>query len=680
MNSLRPAVGRPGTFGEYGGRYVPETLIPALEALEKGMLDATHDASFQRELGELLSDFGGRPTPLMFAERLSNRCNARVFLKREDLLHTGAHKLNNTLGQCLLARRMGKSRVIAETGAGQHGVATAAACAKLGLACEVFMGAVDVERQAPNVQRMKLLGARVHPVASGDRTLKDAMNEALRDWVTHVRTTFYCLGSVAGPHPYPTLVRDLQRVIGDEARAQLLVRDKALPDAVVACIGGGSNAMGLFTAFLGDPTVRLWGVEAAGDGLLTERHAASLAKGQTAILHGSRSAVLQDAHGQVAHAHSISAGLDYPGVGPELAALRDERRLSRRAQRTVKRFWPLLGFARTRESCPRWRAARPRPRRGHRQGAWARRPDHRESIGARRQGPDDRAGSTRCARWRADGMTRRRIDHALVQARAERRSALVVYLCAGDPDLAATERLVPRFIQAGADVIELGVPFSDPIADGPVIQAASERSLAKGTTLEGVLALVHRLRGQGCDAAIALMSYLNPIHALGDSGAIARAGVDGLILPDLPFDDAAPWTTMRASVADLGMDLIPLAAPTTPPNRLATIGGAASGFLYFVSVTGVTGTRASLPPELPAQLAAARAVSRVPVAVGFGIDSPAQARALAEHADGVIVGSALVRLLSTSGEDAAVDFVHDLSAALKSTEPAPTPHSRAHSC
>ena len=320
----RPSV---GAFGAYGGRYVPETLIPALEELEAGFALARADAGYLRELAELLRDFGGRPTPLMFASTLSARSGARVYLKREDLVHTGAHKLNNTLGQCLLARRMGKSRVIAETGAGQHGVATAAACARLGLRCEVFMGAVDVERQAPNVQRMKLLGATVHPVESGTRTLKDAMNEALRDWVTHVRTTFYCLGSVAGPHPYPTLVRDLQRVIGDEARAQVLEREGRLPDAVVACVGGGSNAMGLFTAFLGDAGVKLWGVEAAGDGLTTRRHGASLALGRPAILHGSRSSVLQDDDGQIAHAHSISAGLDYPGVGPELAALRDSGRL-----------------------------------------------------------------------------------------------------------------------------------------------------------------------------------------------------------------------------------------------------------------------------------------------------------------------------------------------------------------
>jgi tryptophan synthase beta chain len=320
---------RLGYFGEYGGRFVPETLVYALDELDKGWQQARTDPTFEAERQRLLADFGGRPTPLMLAESLTRDAGgARIYLKREDLLHTGAHKLNNTIGQCLLAKRMGKPRVIAETGAGQHGVATAAACAKLGLRCEIFMGAVDVERQAPNVQRMRLLGATLHPVTSGTATLKDAMNEALRDWVTHVRTTFYCLGSVAGPHPYPSMVRDFQRVIGDEARGQIREREGRLPDAVVACVGGGSNAMGIFTAFLGDESVKLVAVEAAGDGLHTARHGASLALGRPAILHGSRSSVLQDDDGQIAHAHSISAGLDYPGVGPELAALRDSGRLT----------------------------------------------------------------------------------------------------------------------------------------------------------------------------------------------------------------------------------------------------------------------------------------------------------------------------------------------------------------
>jgi tryptophan synthase beta chain len=318
----------PGRFGPYGGRYVPETLIPALDALVAAWAEARVDPAYRRAVAEELRDWAGRPTPLTFAPRLTESFGgAEVWLKREDLLHTGAHKVNNTIGQVQLALRMEKRRIIAETGAGQHGVATAAACARVGLTCEVFMGAEDVRRQSPNVQRMRLFGATVRPVESGSRTLKDAMNEAIRDWVTNVRTTFYVIGSVAGPHPYPSLVRDLQRVIGEEARAQCLERLGGLPDAVVACVGGGSNAMGAFTAFLDDRSVRLVAVEAGGEGLASGRHGASLTAGSFGILHGSASSILQTVDGQVAEAHSVSAGLDYPGVGPELALLRDTGRL-----------------------------------------------------------------------------------------------------------------------------------------------------------------------------------------------------------------------------------------------------------------------------------------------------------------------------------------------------------------
>ncbi|MDH5493322.1 MAG: tryptophan synthase subunit beta, partial [Myxococcales bacterium] len=310
----------------YGGRFVAETLMPALEELEAAYEAARADASFDRELRALLADYVGRATPLYEARRLSAEVGLRVLLKREDLCHTGAHKVNNTIGQILLARRMGKTRIIAETGAGQHGVATATACALFGLPCEVYMGEEDVRRQAPNVRRMELLGARVHSVRSGSRTLKDAMNEALRDWVTNVRTTHYCVGSAAGPHPYPNMVRDFQAVIGEEARTQCLERTGALPAAVIACVGGGSNAIGIFHAFLEDEEVRLFGVEAAGEGIESGRHAAPLTAGVVGVLHGAKSYVLQSADGQILEAHSISAGLDYPGVGPQHAQLRDSGR------------------------------------------------------------------------------------------------------------------------------------------------------------------------------------------------------------------------------------------------------------------------------------------------------------------------------------------------------------------
>ncbi|MDR7598215.1 MAG: tryptophan synthase subunit beta, partial [Armatimonadota bacterium] len=312
-----------GRFGPFGGRYVPETLVPALEELGEAYARFSRDPDFRAELAVLLRDYAGRPTPLYFARRLSDRLGVRVYLKREDLLHTGAHKINNALGQVLLAKRMGKRRVIAETGAGQHGVATATAAAMLGLPCDVYMGREDTERQALNVYRMQLLGARVIPVDGGTRTLKDAINEALRDWVTHVRDTFYVIGSVVGPHPYPQMVRDFQSVIGREARQQVLEREGRLPDAVVACVGGGSNAMGLFSAFVQDPSVRLVGVEAGGLGLHTGQHAASLTAGSPGILHGAYTYLLQDDAGQVLGTHSVSAGLDYPGVGPEHAYLKE---------------------------------------------------------------------------------------------------------------------------------------------------------------------------------------------------------------------------------------------------------------------------------------------------------------------------------------------------------------------
>jgi len=316
-----------GRFGGYGGRYVPETLIPALEALEAAHIEARRDPAFAVEFDRYLRTFCGRPTPLYFARRLTEALGgARVYLKREDLLHTGAHKINNTVGQVLLAVRMGKRRIIAETGAGQHGVATAAAAAAFGLPCDVYMGAEDMERQALNVFRMRLLGARVISVDGGSRTLKDAINEALRDWVTNVRDTFYVFGTVAGPHPYPTIVRDFHAVIGAEAREQVLAAEGRLPDACVACVGGGSNAIGLFQTFLDDPGVALIGVEAAGLGLETGQHAASLSAGSPGVLHGAFSYLLQDAGGQVVPTHSISAGLDYPGVGPEHSHLKDTGR------------------------------------------------------------------------------------------------------------------------------------------------------------------------------------------------------------------------------------------------------------------------------------------------------------------------------------------------------------------
>jgi tryptophan synthase beta chain len=314
-------------FGPYGGQYVPETLMPALDELEQAWLEARDDPEFQAELGGLLRDYVGRPTPLYLARRLSERAGRPIYLKREDLNHTGAHKINNALGQALLAKRMGKTRIIAETGAGQHGVASATACALLDLQCIVYMGTEDMRRQKPNVERMELLGTRVEPVEAGARTLKEAVSAAIRDWVTNVGDTHYIIGSCVGPAPYPALVRDLQRVIGDETRSQILERTGRLPERVIACVGGGSNSIGMFAAFVPDVEVELIGVEAGGFGIETGKHGAALtAGGRPGVLHGSFSAIMQDEDGQILEAHSISAGLDYPGVGPEHAWLRDSGR------------------------------------------------------------------------------------------------------------------------------------------------------------------------------------------------------------------------------------------------------------------------------------------------------------------------------------------------------------------
>ena len=326
-NSLRTGPDERGHFGIYGGRFVAETLMPLILDLEKAYNGAKADPSFQQEMDGYLAHYVGRPSPLYFAERLTGHLKgAKIYFKREELNHTGAHKVNNVLGQIMLARRMGKKRIIAETGAGMHGVATATLCARFGLECIVYMGAVDVERQKPNVFRMKMLGAEVRPVVSGSKTLKDAMNEALRDWVTNVANTFYCIGTVAGPHPYPAMVRDFQCAIGNECKVQMPEAAGRQPDVVVAAVGGGSNAMGIFHPYIDMPEVELVGVEAAGEGLSSGRHAASLLQGSVGVLHGNRTYVLQDDNGQIQETHSVSAGLDYPGVGPEHAWLKDSGR------------------------------------------------------------------------------------------------------------------------------------------------------------------------------------------------------------------------------------------------------------------------------------------------------------------------------------------------------------------
>ena len=496
-NSFRTGPDERGHFGIFGGRFVAETLMPLILDLEKAYAEAKADPAFQAEMNGYLKHYVGRPSPLYFAERLTEHLGgAKIYFKREELNHTGSHKVNNVLGQIMVARRMGKKRIIAETGAGQHGVATATLCARFGLDCVVYMGAVDVERQKPNVFRMEMLGAKVVPVQSGSRTLKDAMNEALRDWVTNVHNTFYCIGTVAGPHPYPMMVRDFQSIIGDETREQMQEAEGRLPDSLIACIGGGSNAMGLFHPFLDDPRVEIFGVEAAGHGL-TQLHAASIAGGRPGVLHGNRTYLLMDDDGQIQDAHSISAGLDYPGIGPEHSWLHETGRVTLSVgDRRGGAGGVSVAVA----------AGRHHPGAGagacHRQGDGARAEaaegssDGGQSLRPRRQG---RAAGRRHFEGQEEVTTR--IDARFADLQKQGRSAFVTFLMAGDPDPATSLAIIKALPKAGADIIEIGMPFTDPMADGPAIQAAGLRALKAGMTLKKTLEMVRDFRKDDDDDA-----------------------------------------------------------------------------------------------------------------------------------------------------------------------------------
>ncbi|MCB9506337.1 MAG: tryptophan synthase subunit beta [Myxococcales bacterium] len=673
-----------GRFGPYGGFYVSELLVPALEEMESAWLAASGDPEYRRELDRLLSDYAGRPTPLYRSPALSDATGAEVFLKREDLLHGGAHKTNNTIGQALLARRMGKRRLIAETGAGQHGVATAMAGALLGLDVEIFMGAKDVERQAPNVARMRLFGATVRPVEAGSRSLKDAINEALRAWTSSLADTFYVFGTVAGPHPFPTMVRDLQRVIGDEARAQVLAQAGRLPDAVVACVGGGSNAMGIFTAFVDDLSTALIGVEPAGLGIETGHHGAPLGHGRPGCVHGSRSYVLQDSDGQIQEAHSISAGLDYPGVGPEHSWLRDTGRAryvsvtddealdafewlcrhegilpaleSSHAIAHVLRMAPAPGQVivanlsgrgdKDVEHATRALAARA-PRHS---------PGHATAVGgpvaaAPRRGPQDLPVGGASAVVSAEHDPGR-LDAALSDLRREGRSAFVPFLVVGDPSPDVTVDLADALVEAGADVLEFGFPFSDPPADGPVIQAADVRALDAGMTTDGCFATMARVRARHPSVPIALLIYANLIEQRGVArfyADCARVGIDAVLVADLPLEEAhaAVEAARASSVAPVFV-----VSSLTTDARLARVAEVAEGYLYVVAHVGTTGERAGVSDELASTLARARSHTSLPLLVGFGVSSAEHAAAVcAAGADGVIIGSAIVRRLAESIDD-----------------------------
>ena len=635
-----------GYFGAYGGRFVPETLVAPIEELTAGYFAARADPTFSAELDRLLMHYVGRPTPVYEAARFAastGSSGVRVFLKREDLAHTGAHKINNALGQALLAKRMGKTRVVAETGAGQHGVASATACALLGLECHVYMGAEDMRRQAPNVLRMGLLGATVRQVDAGSKTLKDAINEAMRDWVANVGDTYYLLGSALGPHPYPLMVREFQSVIGREARLQMLDQVGRLPNIVVACVGGGSNAIGIFDGFLEDRDVRLIGVEAGGERIAPGRHAARFAGGSTGVLQGTRTFVLQDEAGNIELTHSISAGLDYAAIGPEHAWLRDLGRTEYAYATDAEALEGFQALARLEGILPALesahavaytqRLAKEVPARHDRAD---------QPLWPWRQGPAERAGGAPMSSRLAGTFSRIRANGA---------PGLVTYVTAGDPDLPRTEGILTALDRAGADVLEVGVPFSDPLADGPVIQRATERALVSGTTLAQVLDMVGRVRSS-VQAPIVIFSYANPIFRLGAERFADRArdaGVDGVLVLDLPIEEADEFRNM---LAVRGIDTILLLSPTTTDERLRRAAALGSGFLYAISRLGVTGARDRIADGAHEMVDRIRRVSDLPVALGFGISKPEHVREVGQWADAAVVGSALVNVIAEAGSSA----------------------------
>ena len=558
-----------GHFGRWGGRYMPEALIAAVDEVAAEYEKARHDPAFLAELDRLQRDYAGRPSPVTDARRLSEHAGgARILLKREDLNHTGSHKINNVLGQALLTKRMGKTRVIAETGAGQHGVATATAAALMGLECMVYMGEVDTERQALNVARMRLLGAEVVPVTTGSRTLKDALNEAYRDWVASVGHTHYILGTAAGPHPFPMMVRDFHRVIGLEAREQVLAAYGRLPDAVVACVGGGSNAIGIFHPFLDDADVRLIGYEAAGDGVATGRHAASITGGTPGALHGAMSYLLQDEDGQTLETHSISAGLDYPGVGPEHAFLADSGRASYEPVTDAEAMEAFRLLCRTEGIIPAIESAHAiagavrlgqdagsgghdpgQPLRPGRQGRRHRRAlvrGGRRGRAAHRGAGHHRRGERGAGAVTTTGTGITRLAEVFTTAKAEDRAALIAYLPSGYPTIKGSLGLLTQALDAGADLVEVGLPYSDPVLDGPVIQHAVDAALKGGVRVRDTLAIVEQLAERGGRAVV--MTYWNPVLRYGvDAFArdLAAAGGLGVITPDLVPDEAGELARRR---------------------------------------------------------------------------------------------------------------------------------------
>ncbi|MFN8656253.1 MAG: tryptophan synthase subunit beta [Candidatus Obscuribacterales bacterium] len=679
-----------GKFGDFGGTYVPETLVPALDELQRAFIECQSDSAFLAELNDLLRNWGGRPTPLYLAKNLSQAFGANIFFKREDLMHGGAHKTNNALGQALLAKRLGKKRIIAETGAGQHGVAVAMVCALLGLQAEIYMGEVDMQRQKPNVDRMHLLGAKVHPVTTGGRTLKDAINEALRDWVSNLSTTHYLLGTAAGPHPFPTMVKFFQKVIGEEARRQFteLAAEGGLPDYVVACVGGGSNAIGIFAGFEADQQVRLVGVEPAGKGLDTKEHGAVLALGTPGCLHGMKSYVLQTEDGQILETHSLSAGLDYPSVGPEHAHLKQIGRASyfsatdEEAVCAFEETSRLEGIIPALESAHAIAYAKQLAAKAPGSnilvclsGRGDKDLEHvaayrRSTKAAAAHHPASDIAATAAPRTAAAAVTEPastavdRYSALSERLRAENRKAFVPFTVLGWPDREESLALISSLIESGADALELGVAFSEPVADGPEIQRAVNETLATGFTCDDAFDLIAAVRKQHQDMPIGLLVYYNVVLKRGVRNFYAaahQAGVDSILIADLPVESA---DEVSAAAAEFHIAPIFIVSSLTSEERLAAIASQARGYIYVVSRLGITGVEERYDADLQNLLSRLRRQTKLPLFVGFGVSTPEQARKIvALGADGVITGSRVIQL-ARSQRSSVTEYIESMKQAV----------------
>ena len=655
-----------GYYGRFGGAFIPEILVATFEELTAAFEDAKADPTFWQAFEELMSTYSCRPTPITFAENLTEHFGgARIYIKREDLNHTGAHKANNVMGQGLLIQRMGKTRVIAETGAGQHGVATATMAAKFGLDCTIYMGEVDVLRQRPNVFWMERMGAEVVPVTEGTRTLKDAINEAFRDWVTNMDTTHYALGTACGPHPFPEMVSWFQSIIGREARAQMLDRVGRLPDRVYACVGGGSNAMGIFSGFF-DDDVELVGVEAGGEGVASGRHAARLA-GEDASLgvaQGYLTYFLQNPDGQMNETHSVAAGLDYVGVSPILAHLHETGRvrfesatdkevvdaltLTLRKEGLIPALESTHAFVQGFQGC-----ADDVERRG----------DSHQSVRAR--------GTRTSSRWRmrseirpgrtSSGRRRRCtvLEQRLREALTEKDILLMTHIVVGYPKFDDSMRVVESMVEAGVDIMELQIPFSDPMADGPVILHANQRALEAGSTVERCLEFGEAV-AQRFDIPFLVMTYYNILFKYGVARfakRMAEAGLVGAIVPDLPPGEAEDYLREMKQ-----HDLAPvfIFSPNTTDERMRTIAASAEGLVYCVARKGVTGAETDFSEDLNQYLARCRSATSLPLALGFGVKDAEDVALLKGRADLAVIGTQTIRVMEEQGVDAVRGFIEGL--------------------